>query len=97
MNGVSYDVQVRAVVGTDQHPWSGVRSATPRTIPGAPTVDSVSPGDGSLTVAWSAPASDGGADVTAYDVRHIGSDATDKSDDQWTVVDDAWTLRRRRA
>ena len=91
VNGVSYDVQVRAVVGTDQHPWSGVHSATPRTTPGAPTVDSVSPGDGSLTVAWSAPASDGGADVTAYDVRHIRSDATDKADVNWTVADDAWS------
>ena len=90
-NGVSYDVQVRAVVGTDQHPWSGVHSATPRTTPGAPTVDSVSPGDGSLTVEWSAPASDGGAEITAYDVRHIRSDATDKADANWTVVDDAWT------
>ena len=37
------------------------------------------------------PLSDGGADITAYDVRHVRSDATDKSDDQWTVVDDAWT------
>ena len=91
VNGVSYDMQVRAVVGTDQHPWSGVHSATPRTTPDAPAIDSVTAGDGSLTVEWSAPASDGGANITAYDVRHIRSDATDKSDDQWTVVDDAWT------
>ena len=91
VNGVSYDVQVRAVVGTDQQPWSGVRSATPRTTPGAPTIDSVTPGDGSLTPEWSPPQSDGGADITSYDVRHIRSDAADKSDDQWTVVDDAWS------
>ena len=91
VNGVSYDVQVRAVVGTDQHPWSGVRSATPRTTPGIPAIDTVSPGDRALTAVWSAPASDGGADITAYDVRHIRSDAADKSDDQWTVVDDAWS------
>ena len=91
VNGVSYDVQVRAVVGSVQHPWAGVRSATPRTTPGAPAIDSVRAGDLSLVAEWSAPASDGGAGITAYDVRHIPSDATDKSDGQWTVVDDAWT------
>ncbi len=90
VNGVSYDVQVRAVVGSVQHPWSGDRSATPRTTPGAPTIDSVTAGDGELTVAWSAPASDGGADITADDVRHIRSDAADKADDEWTVTQDVW-------
>ena len=29
--------------------------------------------------------------VTAYDVRYILTSATDKSDGQWTVVDNAWT------
>ena len=91
VNGVSYDVQVRAVVGSDRHPWSGVRAATPRTTPGAPAIAAVTAGDRALTAAWSAPASDGGAAITAYDVRHIRSDATDTSDDQWTVVDDAWS------
>ncbi len=91
VNGVSYDVQVRAVVGTDHHPWSGVRAATPRTTPGAPAIAAVTAGDRALTAAWSAPVSDGGAAITAYDVRHIRSDATDMSDDQWTVVDDAWS------
>ena len=90
VNGVSYDVQVRAVVGSVQHPWSGVRAATPRTTPDAPTIDSVTAGDGALTVAWSAPASNGGADITAYDVRHIRSDAADKADDKWTVTQDVW-------
>ena len=91
VNGVSYDVQVRAVEGTNQHAWSGTRSATPLTTPGAPAIDSVSPGDRSLTVKWIAPTSDGGAQVTAFDARYIRSEATDKSDDQWTVVEDAWT------
>ena len=91
VNGVSYDVQVRAVVGSVQHPWAGVRAAMPRTTPGAPAIDSVRAGDLSLTAEWSAPASDGGADITSYDVRHIRSDAADKADDHWTVMDDAWT------
>ena len=152
VNGVSYDVQVRAVVGSDQHPWSGVRAATPRTTPGdggdaitsydlryietgsdetvdvnwtvetgawgagdltatvtgldtgtrydvqaravnragpgvwsatgvgatrpgAPAVDAVTGVVGGLTVGWSAPATDGDAAVTSYDLRHIETSA----------------------
>ena len=70
-------------------------------LPGAPSITSVAAGATQLTVAWSAPADPGYSDgtdashtdntVTAYDVRHILSSASDKSDAQWTVVDDAWT------
>ena len=48
-------------------------------------------GDRELTVAWSAPAEDGGRDVTAYDLRYIRSDASDKSDTNWTVKDSIWS------
>ena len=55
---------------------------------GAPTISTVTPGADFLTVTWSAP---GGPAVSAYDLRHIESAAGDKSDANWTVVDDAWT------
>ena len=42
-------------------------------------------GYGELSVAWT-----GGVDITAYDVRHILSAASDKADANWTVVDNAW-------
>ena len=90
VNGVSYDVQVRAVVGTDQHPWSGVRSATPRTTPGAPTIDTVTGADGSLTVEWSAPASDGGDAIAFYDLRYIKTSADETDDVNWTVEAGVW-------
>ena len=57
--------------------------------PAAPTIDHVVAGETALTVAWTAPA--GASGVVAYDVRHILTSATDKSDANWTVVDDAWT------
>ena len=63
----------------------------PETEPGAPTIGSVSPGQQSLTVAWTAPDDDGGATITAYDLRHIRSDAPDKADANWTVVAAGWT------
>ena len=55
----------------------------------APTITSVAPGSTSLTIGWDVP--EGASGITAYDVRHIASDATDKADGQWTVIDDAWT------
>ncbi len=60
-----------------------------RARPGPPPLDGVAPGDGSLTVSWKAPSDPGSSAVTGYDVRHIRSDATDKSDGQWTVEADA--------
>ena len=59
--------------------------------PGPPTVDSVTAGAGSLTVAWTAPGQTGGAAVTAYDLRHIQTVVDEAVDSNWTVVDDVWT------
>ena len=59
--------------------------------PDAPTVDSVTPGAGSLAVAWTAPAPTTGSEVTAYDLRHIQSDADKTVESNWTVVEEVWT------
>ena len=92
VNGVSYDVQVRAVVGTDPYPWSGVRAATPRTIPDAPTVDAVTGADGVLTVAWSAPANNGGDAITSYDLRSIKTADDETDDTNWAVQPGVWSI-----
>ena len=60
-------------------------------LSGPPTIASVTPGASSLTVAWRAPSIDGGSNITAYDLRHIRSDASNKADPNWTVVQDART------
>ena len=39
-------------------------------FPGAPSIRSVTPGEGSLTVTWDAPSSDGGSAITAYYLRY---------------------------
>ena len=89
-NGVSYDLQIRAVTGSDQQPWSSAYSKIPRTTPSAPNgvniVDSYSsaPGGHTLHVLWDRP-SNGGAPITGYEIRYIKSAAIDKADDNWTV------------
>ncbi|MYD66282.1 MAG: hypothetical protein F4X26_09955 [Chloroflexi bacterium] len=57
------------------------------TVPGVPTGVSTTAGDAQVEVTWTAPANAGTSAITRYDVRHIASDASDKSDGNWTVVD----------
>ncbi|WP_420444570.1 cadherin domain-containing protein [Candidatus Poriferisodalis sp.] len=59
--------------------------------PTATQMDSVTPGATSLTVAWTAPDDSGARPLSGYDVRHVRSDAADKSDSQWTVISGAGT------
>ena len=56
----------------------------------APTITAVAKGERALTVVWTAPSGVADADITAYDVRRIETDATDKTDANWTLVADAW-------
>jgi hypothetical protein len=66
-NGTLYDVLlVASNVAGDSAPATG--SGTPRTVPGAPTGLTVTPGDGTLGVSWAAPSSDGGNAISAYTV-----------------------------
>lgn len=60
-------------VGTT--PWSANGSATPGSVPGAPTSVSGTKGNGALTVSWVAPTSSGGSAITDYRV-YIGTSAT---------------------
>ena len=56
-----------------------------------PPINAVTAGPASLTIAWAAPGESGGSAIIAYDLRYIERAAADKSDANWTVVEDVWT------
>ena len=65
-NGTEYPCSVVATntVG-DSYP-SGNSSVTPATVPDAPTIDTVTAGNGSVSVAFTPPASNGGDAITSF-------------------------------
>ena len=70
--------------------WS-LRVYGHQAVPGPPTMDSVTAGAGSLTVAWAAPDGAARGAVTSYDLRHVQTDVEVLEDSGWNLVEDAWT------
>jgi fibronectin type 3 domain-containing protein len=68
-NGTTYYFKVTAVNKAGEGPASSAASATPAaaiTAPGSPAGLTATPGNGRVTLSWSAPASDGGAGISGY-------------------------------
>lgn len=65
-NGTAYSVRVRLINGAGTGDASDADSATPRTVPDAPTSVQASPDGGQTSVSWHAPGDNGGASITGY-------------------------------
>ena len=65
-NGTSYSVSLKAVNVVGPGSASSPSAGTPYTAPGAPTISGITSTDGTLTVSFTAPASNGGSAITAY-------------------------------
>jgi large repetitive protein len=73
-NGDSYTFTVTATNGVGTGPASEASNAvTPVADPGAPTIGTATPFDASASVSFTAPASDGGSDISSYTVTATDS------------------------
>ena len=91
--GVKYEFQLRAHNESGHGPWSQAEADQPTTVAAAaPAITSITRGDRTLAVVWTAPTDNGGGAVTAYDVHYIDTDTSaDKTvESNWTVRDNAW-------
>ena len=69
-NAQAYLVQVRATNSVGDSPWSNAASGTPAaTAPARPAAPALTPGNGQLSVSWSAPAT-GGSPITGYGIEY---------------------------
>jgi surface protein len=83
-NGTEYTFQVAAInaAGTGTYSASSL-GVTPVTTPGAPTSVIGTPGDGQVSLSWTAPSSNGGSAITDYVVQYSSNNGTD-----WTTFSD---------
>ena len=67
-NGQTYYYEVRAVNSAGAGGASNEASATPATVPGAPTGLVASGSNSQVMISWQAPSSSGGATITSYNI-----------------------------
>jgi len=77
-NGVKYQVRVFAKngVGTGVS-FNKLTNVVPSTTPGKATITTLTAGAGQVTVAWTAPLSNGGSAITGYTVQAFNAAGTD--------------------
>ena len=91
IGGVKYEFQLRAHNDAGHGPWSQAEADEPTTVaPSAPAITSITRGDRTLAVVWTAPTDTGGGAITAYDVRNIETSEDETVESNWTVRDNSW-------
>ncbi len=65
-NGTTYNIKLRAVNSAGDGTPSAAVAVTPYTVPGAPTIGTITAGDAQLSIPFTAPTSDGGSSITDY-------------------------------
>lgn len=65
-NGTAHSCSVTATNAVGTSAASGSVNGTPATVPGAPTIGTATAANGSISIAFTAPASNGGSAITTY-------------------------------
>ena len=81
-NGTEYDFRVKATNVAGNSVASATATTTPRTVPGAPTGLTATPGNVSVSLSWTAP-STGGAAISDYIVEYKAASASN-----WATFND---------
>ena len=76
VNGTQYSYAVSAVNAVGEGNPCAAESATPMTLPGAPTGFTATAQPGEVDLSWSAPSDDGGSSITGYKVYRSGGGST---------------------
>jgi hypothetical protein len=71
VNGTTYYFAVKVVYPEGDSAFSNEQSATPGTVPGAPTGVSAVAGNKQAVVSFTAPLDHGGAPITAYQIKDV--------------------------
>ncbi len=71
VNGVQYSCTIKATNSAGQGSASSAALVTPRTVPDAPTALMGTPGNGTISIAFTAPANNGGDPVNLYQASCI--------------------------
>ena len=75
-NGVQYDFRINATNAAGTGVSSGVTSATPSSVPDAPTDLSATPGNTQISLSWTAPTNNGGSVITDYTIQYSADTGT---------------------
>ena len=75
-NGSAYNCSVKASNRAGSSAASNAVSVTPLTVPGAPTIGAATAGNGSASIAFAAPKSNGGSTITGYEALCVTGSTT---------------------
>ena len=89
-NGTEYDFEVRAVSTTGAKGNAASRSATPATVPGAPSLTATDAYK-SINLEWTAPSDNGGAAITGYRIERQQDDGSWRSSTTRSGSSTSWT------
>jgi len=87
-NGTEYDIEIRPVNANGAGPDSTTVTATPSTVPDAPTLDSLTVGDGQLTVAFNGISRITGITQEGPASNQTGTNVMDAGEYGWISLDE---------